>query len=285
MSIGRPRCPRCRASETVADPAVVAARSKRLALVSGSLLAVALIALTGIYLRQPAQTAPALPRGPVTDPLAARRAAAAAAAAPAAAEEQPASQESASAEEAAYAAGDGARALEQYRDVVQRRPDDADARTALGQMLMRLKRAEEAIPHFERAIALDPQRPAHYTNIASAFTQLGRWEEAVNAYRRAQQLQPNDAVTTLEFAKALHKKGDDAAALDEFLKVAAMDPNDAPVRIALAESYEALNRPQDAVQAYGEYLKLAPTGPDADKARTRIVRLSAQATDAGASGQ
>ena len=284
VALDRRRCPKCRVTETVTDPAVVAARSKRLALISGSMLAVALIALAVLYMQQPTQTAASVPTGTVADPLAARRAAAAAAAAT--------NQEDAAAplsgdspEEAAYAAGDGARALEQYRNAVQRNPDDADARTALGHMLARLKRFDEALNHYERALALDPHRHAHYTNIAGVFTQLGRWEDAVNAYRRALQLQPNDAVVTLDLAKALHKKGDDVAAVDEFQKAVALAPNDAPVRMALAESYEALNRREDAVQAYTDYLKIAPSGPDSEKARTRILRLSSQPSEAGAAGQ
>jgi Flp pilus assembly protein TadD len=81
-------------------------------------------------------------------------------------------------------------------------------------------------------------------------------------------------VTTFDLAKALHRKGDDAAAVTEFQKVIGLDPNDASVRIALAESYEALNQRPQAAEAYNQYLKLAPSGPDADKARLRIARLT-----------
>jgi predicted TPR repeat methyltransferase len=45
----------------------------------------------------------------------------------------------------------------------------------------------------------------------------------------------------------------------------------------LAESYEALNQRPQAAAAYGEYLRLAPSGPDAEKARVRIARLTSTA--------
>jgi tetratricopeptide (TPR) repeat protein len=271
----RPRCPRCGAVEASADPDGDAARSKRLALISGGLLAVALIAVGVIHLQQPAETATVVPKS-VADPLAARRAASAAAVAAAQAEASAPADPAARAE-ADYAAGDGGKLLDTYRDAVQRRPEDADARTSLAQMLVRLKRTEEALPHFERAIALDPQRPAHHVNLGNAFAQLQRWDEAVDSLRRAQQLQPGDAVTTFDLGKALHRKGDHAAAVAEFQKVIGLDPNDPTVRIALAETYEALNQRPQAAEAYTQYLQLAPSGPDADRARLRIARLTSTA--------
>jgi Flp pilus assembly protein TadD len=272
VAADRPRCPRCGATEAAASPEIDAARSKRLAMISGTLLALALIAVGVIHWQQPAETSTVVPKS-VADPLAARRAASAAAVAAAQAEEAAPADPAARAE-ADYAAGDGGTLLATYRDAVQRRPEDADARTSLAQMLVRLKRTEEALPHFERAIALDPQRPAHHVNLGNAFAQLQRWDEAIESLRRAQQMQPSDALTTFDLAKALHRKGDHAAAVTEFQKVIGLDPNDPSVRIALAETYEALDQRPQAAEAYTQYLKLAPSGPDADKARLRVARLT-----------
>ena len=277
VAADRSRCPRCSAVEASSSPEIDPPHSKRLALISGTLLAMALIALGVVYMQQPAETATVVPKS-LADPLAARRAASAAAVA--AAQEQDAAPADPTARaEADYAAGDGAKLLDGYRDAVQRRPEDADARTSLAQMLVRLKRTEEALPHFERAIALDPQRPAHHVNLGNAFAQLQRWDEAIESLRRAQQMQPGDSVTTFDLAKALHRKGDAAAAVTEFQKVIGLDPNDASVRIALAESYEALNQRPQAAEAYNQYLKLAPSGPDADKARLRIARLTSTSAE------
>jgi tetratricopeptide (TPR) repeat protein len=270
----RPHCPKCRAVEATSETGADAAHSKRLAMISGTLLALALVALGVIYLQQPAETATVVAK-PVADPLAGRRAASAAAAA-AAQEADAAPADPAARAEANYAAGDGARLLEGYRDAVQRHPEDADARTSLAQVLVRLKRTEEALPHFERALALDPQRPAHHVNLGNAFAQLQRWDEAVDSLRRAQEMQPGDSVTRFDLARALHRKGDDAAAITEFQKGIELDPNDASVRIALAESYEALSQWQKAAEAYNGYLQLAPAGADAGKARLRIARLTTQ---------
>ena len=283
VAADRQRCPRCSAVETTAPPEIDAAHSKRLALISGTLLALALVALGVVYMQQPAETAAEIPKS-VPDPLAARRAASAAAVA--AAQEQEAAPASAVTDQpAGDADAAGAKLIDQYRDVVQRRPDDAAARTSLGELLMRVKQTEEAVPHFEHAVSIDPQRPEHHLNLGKALAELQRWDEAVRALRRAQQLAPNDSVTTFALAKALQRKGDNAAAVDEFKKGIGLDPNDAAMRIPLAESYEALNQRPQAAGAYNEYLKLAPSGPDADKARLRIARLTSQPAEQAPGGE
>ena len=52
--------------------------------------------------------------------------------------------------------------------------------------------------------------------------------------------------------------------------------------MALAISLERVNR-TEAAAAYGEYLRLSPTAPDADKVRARMAELTgAQAAPAPA---
>jgi Flp pilus assembly protein TadD len=279
VAASRLSCPRCGTRFAIANPEREAAHSKRLALISGTALVLALIGLGVVYMQQPVETESAVTT-PVTDPLAARRAASAAAVA-AAQEAALAPSVPTAGAQAIDASGDGARLLDQYRDAVQRRPEDADARASLGQLLVRLKRIDEAVPHFERAIALDPQNAAHHLQLGAALAQLQHWQDAVQSLRRAQQLQPTDSGTAYELARALHSNRDHAAAVDEYRKVIGLDPNDASVRIALAESYEAMDRRQDAAAAYNDYLKLAPTGTDADRVRLKLSRLGGQAPAAG----
>jgi Flp pilus assembly protein TadD len=271
----RHSCPRCGLRFAVSDPEREAAKSKRLALISGTALVLALIGLGVVYMQQPVETESAAAGTPVADPLAARRAASSAAVAAAQAADAAPADPSARAE-ANYASGDGARLIDQYRDAVQRRPEDADAHASLAQMLERLKRTDEAVPEFERAVALAPQNATHHLNLGKALAELQRWPDAVQSLRRAQQLQPSDAGTASELGRVLNKNGDHAAAVEAYRKVIGLDPNDAPARMALAETFEAMDRRQDAAAAYNEYLKMAPAGTDADRVRLKLSRLSGQ---------
>ncbi|MEO9028848.1 MAG: tetratricopeptide repeat protein [Ktedonobacteraceae bacterium] len=69
-----------------------------------------------------------------------------------------------------------------------------------GNALYNLKRYEEALDAYNRAIALDPNFANAYNNKGAALNGLKRYEEALDAYNRAIALDPN-------FANAYHNKG------------------------------------------------------------------------------
>jgi tetratricopeptide (TPR) repeat protein len=174
----------------------------------------------------------------------------------------------------AYAAGNYAGALAEYQAAIERNPDDAESHSNLGQMLVRLKRAEQSLAHFDRAIAILPQRWAYHFNRARALALLERWDEAIAGYRHAQQLFPDDYATAFNLGQALHRNGDETAAVEQYKRAIGLDPSDPTFRLALAISYERLEKGPDAAAAYAEYLRLAPDAADAEKVRARIALLT-----------
>jgi len=183
-----------------------------------------------------------------------------------------------SAGSAAYQAGDFEGALEKYEDAIARNPEDAEAQSNLGQVLVRLGRPSEALPHFDRAIALIQGRWAYHFNRARALKLLGRLDESIAAYRTVEQLLPDDYATIFNLGQTLHLKGDEGAAVQEYLKAIALSPDDGSFRLALGISLEKLKRRAEAAAAYGEYLRLSPQAPDADKIRARIAQLTTPAS-------
>ena len=182
--------------------------------------------------------------------------------------------EAAAAGSTAYRAGDFEGAVAQYREAVQRNPDDAEAHSNLGQVLVRMKQAEEALPHFDRAIQLIPNRWAYHFNRARALGMLERWPEAVAGYRQAQQLYPDDYAIAFNLGQALQRTGDDAAAVEEFKRAASLDATDPSFQMAIGMAYERLKKPAEAAAAYAEALRLAPEAPDAERVRARIAQLT-----------
>ena len=288
----RSTCPRCRARLTparaVPEPLHV---NKPTALMAGAVLGVATM-ITGILWMR-SESAPPPQRAEASsrpDPLASRRAhpgeptAGSQDAAPAPAPAEQRLLDSKDEGAVAYADGGYASARERYEAAVAKNPDDAESLSNLGQVLVRLGKVEEAIPYFDRAITLIPQRWAYRFKRARALGILGRTDEAVAGYRDAQQLFPNDYATSFNLGLALHKMGDEAGAVDAYKKAIELDPNDASFRLALGTSLERLQRPRDAAAAYDDYLRLAPAAPDADKVRARIAQLT-QSPPAATPGQ
>jgi tetratricopeptide (TPR) repeat protein len=284
---GRGRCPRCRAKLAAPDPARAAAFSRRLRHAAAGLGGVFVLSLITLwFLRAPA---PADTPGSPADPFADRRLVPvtleepvipAADDAGARAGKEPPFLDPAGAGAIAYAAGDYEAALAKFQEAIERNPRDAEALSNLGQVLVRLNRAAEALPFFERAIAEIPDRWAYRFNLARAHASLKQWPDAIASYRRAQQLFPDDYATAFNLAQTLHKSGDDAGAVEAYQKAIALEPNDPTFRMALGMSYERLKKKSEAAAAYHEALRLAPEAPDADKVRAKIVQLT-QAAPAG----
>jgi Flp pilus assembly protein TadD len=179
---------------------------------------------------------------------------------------------------AAYGAGDFASALTKYEDAIARNPEDAEAHSNLGQVLVRLGRPAEALVHFDRAIALIQGRWAYHFNRARALKLLGRFDESIAAYRIVQQLLPDDYATIFNLGQTLHLKGDENGAVQEYLKAIALNPDDGSFRLALGISLEKLQKRAEAAAAYGEYLRLSPQAADAEKVKARIAQLTTPAS-------
>jgi Flp pilus assembly protein TadD len=267
------RCPRCRARRVEIDPAVAAASSRKLQIISASLAALALTGVGAFWLTAPKASSAAVPVKARVPP------AATAPAATQAPRDPHAFMDASAIAHEAYGSGNFETALEQFQSAVEKNPRDAEALNNLGQVLVRLGRTTEAVPYFDRAIALNPDRWAYHFNRARAAGLLEQWNDCIAGYRRAQQLFPNDYVTAYNLALALHKSGDEEAAVVEYGKAIELSPEDGSFHRALGISLERLNRGADAAAAYAKYLELTPDAADAPKVRERIAQLTGAATE------
>lgn len=59
----------------------------------------------------------------------------------------------------------------------------------LGNLALEEDRVDEAVAHYERAIAIDAEYSGAHFNASIAYKRLGRYEDAVRALRTAQKLE------------------------------------------------------------------------------------------------
>jgi tetratricopeptide (TPR) repeat protein len=130
----------------------------------------------------------------------------------------------------------------------------AAALTALGQ-------PQEALPHFDKAIALAPHRPDTYYNLGVALTRLGRLDDAVARYRQAIERQPDYAQAHVNLGNVLAQRGDRAQAIAAYRSAIAHRPDYAPAWGNLADTLAADNDLPAAVDAYHKALDLDPDNP------------------------
>jgi len=178
---------------------------------------------------------------------------------------------------AAYSAGDVAGSLEQFQHAVDADPTDPEALNNLGQLLVKMNRAAEALPHFSRAIEIAPDHWAYRFNRARAYGELQQWSAAVAGYRDALQIFPDDYVTQFNLAKALQRSGDVRAALDGFERAITLAPGQADFHLSHGLALEADQRPGEAAAAYRRYLELADASPESEKVKQRVALLDGPA--------
>ena len=125
---------------------------------------------------------------------------------------------------AAYNNGDVAAAVTQFTAAVERDPNNAEALNNLGQALVRTGRTREAIPNFDRAIAIADGVWSYHFNRAKAYGDLKEWRQAIAGYREAARLFPDDYVTQFNLARALQADGDLPGALQAYAKATELAP-------------------------------------------------------------
>lgn len=176
---------------------------------------------------------------------------------------------------AAYGRGDYPSALVSYQRAMAEHPTDPEAINNVGQVLVRLGRAAEAIPLFERAASLRPGEWSYRFNLGRARGQAQDWPGAVAAYREAERLFPDDDATAYNLGLALQHTGADADAAAVLERAVAGKPDEAGFVLALARSYQRLSRAADARRAFERFLEMAPQSPDAAAARSAVEALPA----------
>jgi len=186
---------------------------------------------------------------------------------------------------AAYARGDYAGALLGFQRAMADHPDDPAAINNVGQILVRLGRAAEAVPLFEKAVTARPGEWSYRFNLARARAQLRDWPAAVADYREAERLFPDDGPTLFNFGLALQQTGADAEAATVLERALAANPEDPSFVLALARSYQRLARTADARRAFERFLDLSPQSADAAAARQALTTLSGAPGEAAPSSR
>jgi tetratricopeptide (TPR) repeat protein len=186
--------------------------------------------------------------------------------------------------EKAYESGNLDSALQRFQAAVAANPDDARALNDLGQILVRLGRAQEALQYFDRAVSAEAGSWAYQFNRARAYAQLQQWAPAVDGYRVAAGLFPDDYATQYNLAKALQASGDTNAAIATYERAIQLAPGQPDFQLSYGLALEAAKRPRDAAEAYRRYLELEPQAPDAEKVKAHLAELQPATAAPAAAG-
>lgn len=154
-------------------------------------------------------------------------------------------------------------ALESYDRALALRPDYAEALFNRGVTLQRLRRLPEAVDSYDRAIAVCADHAEALSNRGVALQDLGRLPEALESYGRALAVRPNFAEALCNRGNALKALKRLDHALESYNQALALRPNDAEVLYNRGNVFRELGRLEEAVASYDRALAACPEHADA----------------------
>ncbi|MEG4628739.1 tetratricopeptide repeat protein [Microcoleus sp. AR_TQ3_B6] len=136
--------------------------------------------------------------------------------------------------------------------------DAAEAEFRLGHQKQQQTDFGGAIECYERAIAIDPNYAAAYSNLGVVKQQIGRLTEAIAHYRQALAIDRNLAETASNLGSALAEAGENEEAIAEYERALSLNPNCAEALINLGLLREEQGDVAEAVSLYEQAIQVNP---------------------------
>jgi tetratricopeptide (TPR) repeat protein len=157
-----------------------------------------------------------------------------------------------------------------YRDLktlwtatVSRNPSAGLAHNNLGSLLLAEGHVNEAIVHFEKALAVEPKAADVHSNLGGALLQRGQLQQAMAEFQKAIALQPDSALAHNNLGNALSRQGRIDGAIAEFQKAVEFQPALASARCNLGSALLQAGRLDQAILQLQLALELQPDLADA----------------------
>ncbi len=148
-----------------------------------------------------------------------------------------------------------------YRQALPQDRAGVQVNRLLGLALFAKGDAAEALTHLRAALDRAPSEPALLNDMGNVLRALGRRPDAVQAFRRAIAANPGFAFAQFNLADGLLEMGRHAEALEVYrtILMRRLDGIDADFHNNLGTCLMALDRPAEALTAFGAALKTDPT--------------------------
>ncbi|MFT5127843.1 MAG: tetratricopeptide (TPR) repeat protein [Rhodothermales bacterium] len=187
-------------------------------------------------------------------------------------------------------------AIGHYREEKRLQPE-ADVDRILGYLLLKHRRYEEALPHLQKHVQMEPDFAEVYSNLGQALAQLGQTQKAAQAFAEAfrQQptlfeamvakaelylaakrlseasnltailslIQPQNPMSHLLKGAVAYAQGAHEQSLPHFQAAVSLSPGYARGHFALATALSSLRRDIEAIAHFRQALKVAPAFLDA----------------------
>jgi tetratricopeptide (TPR) repeat protein len=179
-----------------------------------------------------------------------------------------------------HRAGRLSEAREMYREILRRRPNDANALHLLGVLAGQQGKTDAAIDLVRRAISIKPRFAEAYRNLGSLLAEKAQFNEAAAAYRKVLAVWPTNCPAHRELGARFAANEYFQKAVLAFSKAIHIRPDFAEAHHDLGSILAILNRVDDAISAYSKAIKLKPGFIDAHYSLGNLLSRKGRPDDA-----
>ncbi len=154
--------------------------------------------------------------------------------------------------------GRGEEAMPHYQRVLALKPFDADTLNSVGCYLVRKKQFADAVPYFQAALKIKPGWNALRYNLAHCLFQQKKLDEAIPQFETFLKTEPNHIQALHELGIALALSGKPEPAIAIFHRVLSLQPDDAQAHFNLGEALALQGKTSEAKVQLSEALRLKP---------------------------
>ncbi len=163
---------------------------------------------------------------------------------------------------ALIAAGRPQDAIAHYQRALAIKSDYPQALNNLGNAMIQAGRPAEAIEYCQKALRFDPGFYEAYYNLGNAYSHTGRPQEAIEYYRQALALKPGYTEAHNNLGAALVRTGRFLEAIEQCQKALLLNPRIAETHYNLGNALFQSGRIEEAIDHYQIALALRPDYPE-----------------------
>ncbi len=160
-----------------------------------------------------------------------------------------------------------------FKETVRKNPDDYVSQYYLGRSLLAQGKDAEALPHFKKAVTLDPRSADYQFWLGVTYGKLGDIRAERVQYERTLKIDGNYMLANLYLGHLRLQNGEFKQAIKAYDAVLKKTPTNATALYNRALSLDLEGKDTAAKAAWLKYLKWYPAGRYAQKATDRLNTL------------
>lgn len=157
----------------------------------------------------------------------------------------------------AAAKGDANKAIDYFKEAIDRKPMFVKAYNAIGEIYESLGDIGTAIKYYELAHNISPANAERLISLSKLYYKSGESEKAEVILKEAHSDVRDDVSTSGHLLGEMYlSKNENEKALEVLIKAHKKNPSDISIMQSLADAYRKVNKPEQAIETYNEIVKI-----------------------------